>query len=228
MHKSFPNFILFLVPILLTVSCGRTDMIRIRIMAPVTEKKQDLSLLSDNLSTSPKVTLSDPKTSGASIYLMLGSIGFGTTSLNTTLEKETRSKSNDAQLLKETTSINARFNDLAFVIGEDYTFMWGFGAFGGGSVQTKLDYGSTGGYSSATDETLESDYLGGHSTFIILGHHGSGFETLLGYRTNEIKAEMKSTGTSARTLHNNGTIELKDKGIHLKTSQVTLGFGFTF
>ena len=45
---------------------------------------------------------------------------------------------------------------------------------------------------------------------------------------NEIKAEMKSTGTSARTLHNNGTIELKDKGIHLKTSQVTLGFGFTF
>ena len=106
--------------------------------------------------------------------------------------------------------------------------MWGFGAFGGGSVQTKLDYGSTGGYSSATDETLESDYLGGHSSLIILGHHGSGFETLLGYRTNEIKAEMKSTGTSARTLHNNGTIELKDKGIHLKTSQVTLGFGFTF
>jgi len=119
MRKSFPIFILFLVPILLTVSCGRTDMIRIRIMAPVTEKKQDLSLLSDNLSTSPKVTLTDPKTSGASIYLMLGSIGFGSTSLNTTLEKETRSKSNDAQLLKETTSINARFNDLAFVIGED-------------------------------------------------------------------------------------------------------------
>ncbi|MEK9837176.1 MAG: hypothetical protein VW777_16735, partial [Deltaproteobacteria bacterium] len=73
-----------------------------------------------------------------------------------------------------------------------------------------------------------SDYLGGHSTFIVLGHHGSGFETLLGYRTNEIKAEMKSTGTSARTLNNDGTIELKDKGIHLKTSQVTLGFGFTF
>ena len=139
MHKSFPNFILFLVPLLLTVSCGRTDMIRIRIMAPVTEKKQDLSLLSDNLSTSPKVTLTDPKTSGASIYLMLGSIGFGSTSLNTTLEKETRSKSNDALLLKETTSINARFNDLAFVIGEDYSFMWGFGAFGGGSVQTNLD-----------------------------------------------------------------------------------------
>ena len=167
MRKSFAKFILFLVPILLTVSCGRTDMIRIRIMAPVTEKKQDLSLLSDNLSTSPKVTLSDPKTSGASIYLMLGSIGFGSTSLNTTFEKETRSKSNDALMLKETTSINVRFNDLAFVIGEDYTFMWGFGAFGGGSVQTKLDYGSTGGYSSATDETLESDYLGGHSTFIV-------------------------------------------------------------
>ena len=101
-------------------------MIRIRIMAPVTEKKQDLSLLSDNLSTSPKVTLSDPKTSGASIYLMLGSIGFGSTSLNTTFEKETRSKSNDSLMLKETTSINARFNDLAFVIGEDYTFMWDF------------------------------------------------------------------------------------------------------
>ncbi len=228
MRKSFPIFILFLVTILLTVSCGRTDMIRIRIMAPVTEKKQDLSLLSDNLSTSPKVTLTDPKTSGASIYLMLGSIGFGSTSLNTTLEKETRSKSNDAQLLKETTSINARFNDLAFVIGEDYTFMWGFGAFGGGKIESKLDYGTTGGYSSATDETLESDYLGGHSTFIVLGHHGSGFETLIGYRTNEIKAEMKSTGTFARTLHNNGTIELKDKGIHLKISQVTLGFGFTF
>ena len=70
MRNSFAKFILFLVPILLTVSCGRTDMIRIRIMAPVTEKKQDLSLLSDNLSTSPKVTLSDPKTSGASICLL--------------------------------------------------------------------------------------------------------------------------------------------------------------
>ena len=222
-------FLIFsLFPFLIFSACSRSDMVRIRFLVPVSEKKQDLSLISDNLSTSPKVTLSDPKTSGSSIYLMMGSIGFGLTTLHTYIVKETRSKSNDALIVKETTDINVRFNDLAFILGEDYTFMWGFGAFGGGSMKTTADYGSTSGYSSANDETLESNFIGGHSSFIVLGHHGSGFETLLGMRINEIKAEMSSTGTSARTLHNNNTIELNDKGIHFTTSQFTLGVGFVF
>ena len=142
----------------------------------------------------------------------------------TSLEKETRSKSNDSLLLKETTKISAQFNDLAFVIGEDYTFMWGVGSFSGGSLQTNVEYG----YSGATDETLESNFITGQSTFLILGHHGSGFETLIGMRSNDIKAELNDEGSSAKTLHESNTIELEDTGIRFKTSQLFLGIGFTF
>ena len=225
MRYSYYCLILSLLPLLLTAACGRTDMMRIRLMAGATEKKQDLALLTNKQSTSSaKETVTDPKTSGNSIYLMLGSIGFGSTALVTSFEKETRSKTNDSLLLKETTKINARFNDLAFVIGEDYTFMWGFGAFAGGSLQTKVEYGYTG----AIDETLDSNFITGQSTFIILGHHGSGFETLVGMRSNDIKAELKTTGTSAKTLHEANTIKMEDTGIHFKTSQLFLGIGITF
>ena len=225
MRYSYYCLILSLLPLLLTTACGRTDMMRIRLMAGATEKKQDLALLTNKQSTSSaKETVTDPKTSGNSIYLMLGSIGFGSTALVTSFEKETRSKTNDSLLLKETTKINARFNDLAFVIGEDYTFMWGFGAFGGGSLQTKVEYG----YSGATDETLDSNFITGQSSFFILGHHGSSFETLVGMRSNDIKAELKTTGTSAKTLHEANTIKMEDTGIHFKTSQLFLGIGITF
>ncbi len=207
-------------------ACGRSELFRIRLLAPVTEKQQDFTLLTnqskDNVTT--KETLKVPVTSGGSLYLVFGTLGLGNTSLVTKIEKETRSKTNDTLVLRETTTITGRFNDLAFVLGENYTLMWGFGALGGGSLQTKAEYG----YSGAVDETLESSFLKGDSSFIVLGHHGSGFETLLGMRMNRFKAELASTGTSAETLDAAKTIELKDKEISIETTQVQLGIGVTF
>lgn len=200
-------------------------MIRVRFLSPLSEDKKDHSLMTNKQSTgTAKETPQDPVTSGGSLHLMLGSIGFGSTYLTTKVEKETRSKTNDSLLLKETTTITTQFNDIAFVLGEDYTFAWGLGAFGGGSLKTQAQYG----YSGASDETLESNYVGGHSTFVVLGHHGSGFETLLGMRWNDIKAELSASGSSAETLNTAGTIAFDDKGIRFKTTQVQLGIGFTF
>ena len=83
-------YILIIFPILVvsTSSCTRSDKVRIRVLAPMNETKQDLSLINDNLSTSPKINLSDPNTIGNSIYLVLGSIAFGNTTLNTSLKKK--------------------------------------------------------------------------------------------------------------------------------------------
>ena len=100
----------------------------------------------------------------------------------------------------------------------------GLGALVGGSLQTKAEYG----YSGAADETLESSFLKGDSSFIVLGHHGSGFETLLGMRMNRFKAELASTGTSAETLDATKIMELKDRDISIETTQVQLGIGLTF
>ena len=226
MRASFSRSLLVLVLLpALIGACGRSELFRIRLLAPVTEKQQDFTLLSNNQSTATaKETLKVPVTSGGSIYLIFGTLGLGHTSLVTKIEKETRSKTNDKLLLKETTTVTGRFNELAFVLGENYTFMWGVGAMGGGSLQTKVEYG----YSGAVDETLESSFLKGDSTFIVLGHHGSGFETLLGMRMNRFKAELVSTGTSAETLDAAKTIELKDKEISIETTQVQLGIGLTF
>ena len=102
--------------------------------------------------------------------------------------------------------------------------MGGYGRFRGGSLDVKAQYG----YSGATDETLEASSLVGSSTFIILGHHGSGFETLLGMRMNKYSAELYTTGTSAKSLHSAGTIVMTDKDIAIGTTQVQLGIGFTF
>ena len=165
-----------------------------------------------------------PVSNGSSLYLFFGTLGLGKTSLVTKVEKETRSKTNDTLVLRETTTIIGRFNDLAFVLGENYTLMWGFGVLGGGSLQTKAEYG----YNGVADETLESSFLKGDCSFFVLGHHGSGFETLLGMRMNRFKAELASTGTSAETLKAAKIIELKDKEISIETTQVQLGIGLTF
>jgi len=121
---------LVLLPALIG-ACGRSELFRIRLLAPVTEKQQDFTLLTNKQSTTAsKETLKVPVTSGGSLYLVFGTLGFGNTSLVTKIEKETRSKTNDTLVLRETTTITGRFNDLAFVLGENYTLMWGFGALG--------------------------------------------------------------------------------------------------
>ncbi len=124
--------------------------------------------------------------------------------------------------LKEETTLVTNFTDVAFGIGENYSFMWGAGVLSGGNWETSLEYGST-------SFNPKHNYLGGHSLFFVLGHHGFGFETLLGYRTNSIKAEFEEINPSDEDIGKTGKdFTYESNIISLKTSQVQLGIGFTF
>ena len=197
-------------------ACGRSDLIRIRLLAPVSEAKKDHSILTDTTeSSTPTYTNTS---SGGSIYFLLKSIGLGYTTVTTNFEKK-------GTKLKETTTLKTNFADLAFGIGENYSFMWGAGILTGGERKTELDYGN-----NAPSE-LSNNYLGGHSLFFVLGHHGFGFETLLGYRMNFIKSEFD--GTKIPTVYmgklpTEKDVSYESSTIRLTTSQVQLGIGFTF
>jgi hypothetical protein len=218
--------VLIIIFPILFAACGRSDLIRIRLLSPVSETKKDHSLFTDeSLSASEKeITVADPKTSGAGVYFLFKSIGLGYTTLTTKIENEIRNSSNNALLLKEESTLVTNFADLAFSIGEDYTLMWGAGVLSGGKLDTTLNYSYTG----ATDETLQHKELSAHSMFLVLGHHGSGFETLLGFRTNYIKAELEDSLSSATTLKTASSISYERTGLRFTTSQVQLGIGVTF
>ena len=217
--------LLILFPILFA-ACGRSDLIRIRLLSPVSETKKDHSIFTDeSLSASAKsVTATDPKTSGGGVYFLFKSIGLGYTTVTTKIENEISNSSSSALLLKEQTMLVTNFTDLAFSIGENYTLMWGAGVLAGGSLDTTLNYG----YSGATDETLKHKELSGHSLFMVLGHHGFGFETLLGFRTNYIKAELEDSLSSTTTLKTASLISYERSGLRFTTNQVQLGIGVTF
>ena len=218
--------ICFILSVLLALgSCGRSDLVRIRMMAPLSEANKDHAIFSDKTSAASSTTTSkEPSTTGGSLYLLASSIGIGYSTLSTTIQKEVRNTATNALILKEKTTLKTTFTDLAFSTGQDFTLMWGVGAVSGGTLTTDLSYG----YSGASDESLEGTYVGGHSTFLILGHHGHGFETLLGIRNNDIKAEIDLTGTSAKTLKTAGSIDYENPGLRFKTSQVILGIGWAF
>ena len=217
--------LIILFPILFA-ACGRSDLIRIRLLSPISETKKDHSIFSNLTSVSTsKTTSADPKTSGGSLYFLFKSIGLGYTKLTTIIEKEARSTTGDTLILKEKTTLVTNFTDLAFGIGENYSFMWGAGVLAGGSkLDTSLNYG----YNGEPDETLKHKYLSGHSLFLVLGHHGYGFETLLGFRTNSIKAEIEDSGSSAKTLKTEAKLNYESTGIRITTNQLQLGIGFTF
>jgi len=114
---------------------------------------------------------------------------------------------------------------VAFGIGENYSFMWGAGILTGGERITNLDY------HTYDPEPLLNNYLGGHSLFFVLGHHGFGFETLLGYRMNFIKSEFDGTKIPTDYMGKLPTekdVSYESSTIRLTTSQVQLGIGFTF
>ena len=217
--------LIFLCTILLG-ACGRSDLIRIRLLSPLGETKKDHSIFSNLTSVSTsKTTSADPKTSGGSLYFLFKSIGLGYTTLTTIIEKEARSTTGDTLILKEKTTLVTNFTDLAFGIGENYSFMWGAGVLAGGSkLDTSLNYG----YNGEPDETLKHKDLSGHSLFLVLGHHGYGFETLLGFRTNSIKAEIEDSGSSAKTLKTAAKLNYESTGIRITTNQLQLGIGVTF
>ena len=199
-------------------ACGRSDLIRIRLLAPVSEAKKDHSILTNtNESSTPTYTNTS---SGSSLYFLFKSIGLGYTTITTKMEKTGTNLK-----LKETTTLKTKFADVAFGIGENYSFMWGAGTLTGGERITELDYDNN------VPFKLTNNYLGGHSLFFVLGHHGFGFETLLGYRMNFIKSEFDDSGTKIPDYMGKSPtdkVSYESNKISLTTSQVQLGIGFTF
>ena len=205
--------LIILFPILFG-ACGRSELIRIRMLAPVTEDKKDHAIFTDTTSSSSFTPTITNKNVGGSLYFLFKSIGLGYTTITTKIEKA------DEKLTEKTTLVT-NFADVAFGIGENYTFMWGAGVLTGGKWETSLEYNS---------ETFnpKHNYLGGHSLFFVLGHHGFGFETLLGYRTNSIKAEFDESNIPSNMGKTDKEFTYESNKISLTTSQVQLGIGFTF
>jgi len=203
--------LIILFPILFA-ACGRSELIRIRMLAPVNEDKKDHAIFTDTESLSFTPTITN-KQIGGSLYFLFKSIGLGYTTITTKMEKA------DENLTEKTTLVT-NFADVAFGIGENYSFMWGAGVLTGGKWETSLEYASK-------TFNPKHNYLGGHSLFFVLGHHGFGFETLLGYRTNSIKAEFEEIN-SLDIGKTSEDFTYESNIISLKTSQVQLGIGFTF
>ena len=203
--------LIILFPILFG-ACGRSELIRIRMLAPVTEDKKDYAIFTDTESTITPVIIN--KQIGGSLYILFKSIGLGYTTITTKMEKT------DENLTEKTTLVT-NFTDVAFGIGENYWFMWGAGVLSGGKMETSLEDGTNSFYP-------KNNYLGGHSIFFVLGHHGFGFETLLGYRTNFIKAEFEESDLPSTVGKTGEDFTYESNKISLTTSQVQLGIGFTF
>jgi len=209
--RFLPVILLFTI---LFGACGRSELIRIRMLTPVTEDKKDYAIFTDTTSSSSFTPTITNKNVGGSLYFLFKSIGLGYTTITTKMEKA------DEKLTEKTTLVT-NFADVAFGIGENYTFMWGAGVLTGGKWETSLEYDSK-------TFNPKHNYLGGHSLFFVLGHHGFGFETLLGYRTNSIKAEFEEINPSDDIGKTGKDFTYESNIISLKTSQVQLGIGFTF
>ena len=200
--------LIILFPILFA-ACGRSELIRIRMLAPVTEDKKDYAIFTDTNSSSKPTIIN--KQIGGSLYFLFKSIGLGYTTITTKMEKADKN-------LTEKTTLVTNFADVAFGIGENYSFMWGAGVLSGGKMETSLN-----------SFNPKNNYLGGHSIFFVLGHHGFGFETLLGYRTNTIKAEFEESNLPPNDVgKSDKNFTYESNKLSFTTSQVQLGIGFTF
>ena len=207
---------LILLCTILLGACGRSELIRIRMLTPVNEDKKDYAIFTDTKSSSTPVIIN--KQIGGSLYILFKSIGLGYTTITTKMEKKT-----DTNHTEKTTLVT-NFTDVAFGIGENYSFMWGAGVLSGGKRETSLEYDG-----GSAPFNPKNNYLGGHSIFFVLGHHGFGFETLLGYRTNFIKAEFEESNPPLFKVGKTGKeFTYESNKLSFTTSQVQLGIGFTF
>ena len=207
--KVFCRSILIFFSAVLVCACGRSDLIRIRMLAPVVEAKKDHSILTDTKeSSTPSYTNTS---NGGSLYFLLKSIGLGYTTVTTKFEKTGTN-------LKETTTLKTNFYDLAFGLGENYSFMWGAGVLSGSEHEMYLEYTDKG-----KEQLLVSSDPVGHSLFFMLAHHGFGFETLLGYRMNFIKTDVSYKDSIIPS-----DVSYEDTNISITTAQVQLGIGVTF
>ena len=105
---------LILLCTILLGACGRSELIRIRMLTPVNENKKDHSILTETTESSTPIYTNT--SSGGSLYFLLKSIGLGYTTVTTKMEKTSIK-------LKETTTLKTNFADVAFGIGENYSFM---------------------------------------------------------------------------------------------------------
>ena len=215
--KVFCRSILIFFSAVLVCACGRSDLIRLRMLAPVIEAKKDHSILTDTKeSSTPSYTNTS---NGGSLYFLLKSIGLGYTTVTTKFEKTGTN-------LKETTTLKTNFYDLAFGLGENYSFMWGAGVLSGLEHERYLEYTDKG----KDQLSVNSDPVG-HSLFFMLAHHGFGFETLLGYRMNFIKTEFYDSNIPSHMGKSPAAgkdVSYEDTNISITTSQVQLGIGVTF
>ena len=212
--------LIILFPILFA-ACGRSELIRIRMLAPVTEDKKDYAIFTDTTSSSSFTPTITNKNVGGSLYFLFKSIGLGYTTITTKMEK-TGTNFNKKTITEKTTLVT-NFTDVAFGLGENYSFMWGAGVLSGGKRETSLEYGGSAPFNP------KNNYLGGHSIFFVPGHHGFGFETLLGYRTNFIKAEFEESNLPLSKVGKTGKdFTYESNKLSVTTSQVQLGIGFTF
>ena len=210
--KVFCRSFLIIFSAVLFCACGRSDLIRLRMLAPVVETKKDHSILTDTKeSSTPSYTNTS---NGGSLYFLLKSIGLGYTTVTTKFEKTGTTGIN----LKETTTLKTNFYDLAFGIGENYSFMWGAGVLSGLEHEMYLEYTDKG-----KEQLLVNSDPVGHSLFFMLGHHGFGFETLLGYRMNFIKTDVSYKDSIIPS-----DVSYEDTNISITTAQVQLGIGVTF
>ena len=215
--KVFCRSFLIVLSTVLFCACGRSDLIRLRMLAPVVETKKDHSILTDTKeSSTPSYTNTS---NGGSLYFLLKSIGLGYTTVTTKFEKTGTN-------LKETTTLKTNFYDLAFGLGENYSFMWGAGVLSGLEHERYLEYTDKG-----KDQLLVNSDPVGHSLFFMLAHHGFGFETLLGYRMNFIKTEFYDSNIPSHMGKSPAAgkdVSYEDTNISITTSQVQLGIGVTF
>jgi len=79
--------LIILFPILFA-ACGRSELIRIRMLAPVTEDKKDYAIFTDTNSSSKPTIIN--KQIGGSLYFLFKSIGLGYTTITTKMEKTDR------------------------------------------------------------------------------------------------------------------------------------------
>ena len=215
---------LILLCTILLGACGRSELIRIRLLTPVNENKKDHSILTETTESSTPIYTNT--SSGGSLYFLFKSIGLGYTTVTTNFEK-TSTK------LKETTTLKTNFADVAFGIGENYSFMWGAGILTGGEQKRFFNYNDKGTNQQGNKPLSMDNFLGGHSLFFVLGHHGFGFETLLGYRVNFIKSRLddsegKIPSHMGKSPTDDEVVSYESPDIRLTTAQVQLGIGFTF
>ena len=215
--KVFCRSFLIIFSAVLFCACGRSDLIRLRMLAPVVETKKDHSILTDTKeSSTPSYTNTS---NGGSLYFLLKSIGLGYTTVTTKFEKTGTN-------LKETTTLKTNFYDLAFGLGENYSFMWGAGVLSGLEHERYLEYTDKG-----KDQLWVNSDPVGHSLFFMLAHHGFGFETLLGYRMNFIKTEFYDSNIPSHMGKSPAAgkdVSYEDTNISITTSQIQLGIGVTF